>query len=586
VYKSKINGMDDVNEYRIISLGYEQVYGQKGMTLDEIREFLKDYDQRVLIELCTKLGIILFQTVGGLENFRNGQVNIVRSLYTDEDERKEFTALLNKAVKDTPAVSWGLYSKHSTMFLLKLALENCPAEGGKMPTQDFWSKISRVLMSLNDYLESKDSDFTKLIVPQDYSRAKIREFMFRRLKFTVHETFPYPLYRNLRIIKYLKKQQPDFDFEGYFKTATGLSLRTFSDICTMLSLKWVVKNKDFFKDENGWFIYKDQHFREVKISKTVLNKIYDLLVLKPDEYQEQYELSKNILKGNDDYEYNYLFLMKLPLIDFGNILSCPSPEYFISKVTEGPYRIVSDHLNKIGEEQKYKNMPSYWGKAYEKYANESLSNVFGSNYKNVAEGEFKRPDGIYEGKNTILLFETKSIHISYKATITGNADDLKNPFEQCFGPKHGVIQAVTFAKDIYEGKFELKSKLNGRKILPIVVTSDFIPTEPFHYAFFQKLLKQNGVELNKPYLLPFIYLSIEEVELLEAMATEKSTDEIEQILVDFSDKISQPNLENDFSFKNYLFSKGINIPLNKTIWNDFEKHTDRLKAEYFKHPQI
>ena len=575
--------MTDTNEYRVISFGYQQLYGRNGMTLDEIREFLKGYDQRALIEFCTKLGIILFQTTGGMDNFKNGQVNIVRSLYLDENERKQFAVLLNKAVRATQATSWGLYSKHAGLFLLKLTLENCPKEGGKMPTQEFWQKLSVVLLSLTDYLESKDSHFTNFVLPADYSRIKIREFMFRRLKFTVEEKFPNPLYRHLKIIKYLKKQQPNFDFDGYFKAATGVSLRTFYDICTMLAAKWGIKKQDFFKDENGWFINKDQHFKEVKVSKNTINKIYDLLVLKPDDYQQVYEWSKGILQGKDFYEYNYLFLMKLPLVDFGYVLACPSPEYFISKVTEGPYRIVSDYLKQIGKEQKYKSLPSYWGGAYEQYAAESLSNVFGSNYKKVAVGKTKRADGIYEGKKAILLFETKSIHISYKATVTGNADDLNKPYEQCFGSKHGVVQAVTHAQDIYEGRFALKTKLNGRKILPIVVTSDFLPTESFHYMFFQKLLKQNGVAFNKSYLLPFIYITIEEVEFLEALATEKSADEIEQILIDFSSKISQPHVENDFSFKNYLFSSGINIPLNKSIMADFDKHTSRLMKSYFKH---
>lgn len=573
-----------MNDYHITSLGYKEIYGTKGMTLDEIRELLKQYDLNALIEFSTKLGIALFHTSGQPEQLIVGQKAIVRSLYQDEKERSAFVRLLSRAVAANKAGGrWGLFSKHSTLFFLKLAFENGVLNGGKMVSPKVASELAKILLSITDYLEANDFNLSAIILPDDYRRIQLREFMFRRLKFTVEEQFPNPLYRYMKIISYLKTQHKEFNFSKYFKDDTGLSLKTFYDIGTMLSLRWGVKKNEFNLDED-WCINKETYFKDVKISKAALSKLYSLLAFNLKDYDKVYSWTVGILNSKDIYDYNYLFLRKFPLVEVSeNLLACPSPEYLISKVTEGPYMIVSDYLKDTGNTKGYKSLPSLWGEAFEYYADVRLKNIFGSEYQKVPEHKSnQRADGIYEGKQSILIFETKSIHISYKATVTGSEKDLAVPLSQCFGKKHGVAQQVAHAKDIYEGKITLKSKLLGRKMLPVLVISDYLPSEPFHYKFFQKLLRNNGVRFNQSYLLPFIYLTIEEVEFLEAIATETSKADIEQLLVDYSKKVSVADLGNDFSFKNYLYSNGIKIPLNKSLMEDFEKHTNSLKKRYFK----
>ncbi|HUD07288.1 MAG TPA: hypothetical protein VMR34_05365 [Candidatus Saccharimonadales bacterium] len=574
------------NEYRITSIGYREIYGSQGMSLDEIRKALKDYDLNGLLEFSTKLGIILFHTSGGPKNLNLGQRNIIRSLYDNKEERDAFVKLLSKAVVRNEATdSWGLFSKHSALLFLKLALESCPTKGGKLISPELTPEIAKILLSLTDYIDANYFTPSTLVVPADYSRIKIREFMFRRLVFTVEEKFPNPLYRHLKIINYLAAHHSDFGFSKYFKEATGLSLKLYYDIGTMLSMRWGIKKEDFNLDQD-WYIDKRTHFKEVKVTQANLEKLYKLLTFSPKDFAAIYSWSLGVLSNKDIYDYNYLFLRKFPLVEVADhLLAAPSPEYLVSKTTEGAYMIVSDYLRDKGLTKQYNLLPSLWGEAFEHYADTSLKKILGAGYRRVAEDKSKRADGIYEGKQSILLFEEKSIHLSYKATVTGNEQDLATPFGQCFGKKKGIVQAVSHAKDIIDGKFVLKESIGKRKILPILIVSDYLPAEAFHYMFYQKMLRANGVKFNEPYLLPFIYITIEEVEFLEAMATEMTKDDIEQLLIDYSQKVSKADINNDFSFKNHLYSQGIKIPLNKSLMSDFEKHTKRLMKSYFKHDQ-
>lgn len=574
------------NDYRITSLGYREIYGSEGMTIDEIKVTLKEYDLDGLLEFSTKLGIILFHTSGGPKQLNIGQRNIIRSLYEDETERKAFVQVLSQAVNRTQSKDvWGLFSKHSALLFLKLALENSPTKGGKLVSPEWTPEIAKMLLSLTDYIDDRDFKPTALVLSADYSRVKLREFMFRRLVFTVEQKFPNPLYRNLKIINYLAAHHSDFGFSKYFKEATGVSLKIYYDIGTMLAMRWGIK-KDDFKLDQDWYIDKRTHFKDVKVSEDTLQKLYKLLTFSPKDFADIYSWSLGVLSGKDIYDYNYLFLRKFPLVEIAdNLLASPSPEYLVSKITEGAYMIVSDHLRDKGLTKEYNLLPSLWGGGFEHYADTRLKKIFGSNYHKVPEEKSQRADGIYEGKQSILLFEEKSIHISYKASVTGSEQDLATPLGQCFGKKKGIVQAVNHAKDIVDGKFSLKDSLGKRKILPILIVSDYLPAEAFHYMFYEKMLSNNGIKLNETYLLPFIYISIEEVEYLEAIATEMSGDEIEQLLIDYSQKVSKADINNDFSFKNHLYSRGINIPLNESLMSDFEKHTKRLMKSYFKHDQ-
>jgi hypothetical protein len=171
--------------------------------------------------------------------------------------------------------------------------------------------------------------------------------------------------------------------------------------------------------------------------------------------------------------------------------------------------------------------------------------------------------------------------MSYKALVTGNAQDLSRPYEQTFGKKHGVAQMITHAEDIYNGTFNLKQPLGQRKILPVLIVSSFLPSEPLHYKFFEELLTSNGIKFNKYYLLPFIYLTIEEAEYLEALSTVMSSSEIEDLLVMYSHKVHDLNIDNDFSFKNFLFSKRISVPNNSPIVDGYMNYTDKLLRRHF-----
>lgn len=575
------------NKYWLLSIGHKEIYGKAGLSLDEIKTELGRYDLNSMLELTAKMGVILFNTAGDISFLQHGQVNMVRSFYDDEAERKDFEKRINQVIYrlQIPKNGWGLYTKNSTLLFLKIVLENCPITGGKLMNPEVAPTISKILLSITDYLNEQDFQTPKLLLPEAEMSRRLREYIFRRLNFSDNQNYPNPLYRQLKIIDFLKAQRNGVMFAKHFKDATGISLKTYFEAGAMLTAHWGIPNRDF-KLDHAWYIRRE-YLLNTKLRKREVKKLYDLLVFNPDTYKIQYANSISILNEEDIYTYNYLFLMQTPLVPIlDKLLTCPSPEYLINKVTEGAYRIVSDYLRKEGSQKeefkkKYNLLPQYWGKAFESYAHLRLKNTFGKNYRKIKEEDRKRADGLFEGKEAIILFEYKSIHPSYKALITGSSQDLEKPYGQCFGKKHGIVQMISHAEDIQNGKFKLRSTLKDKKILPVLVISEYLPSEPLHYKFFRELLTHNRVNYNKNYLLPFIYLTIEEAEYLEALAADKGVDELEQLLVDFSLKVHNLDLENDLSFKNFIFSRGINVPANKTIINGYEIYTDKLLRRHF-----
>jgi hypothetical protein len=570
------------NNYRIFSIGYKAIYGSNGLTFDEIKKELGRFDLNSMFELSAKIGMILFNTAGDISQLQNGQLNMIRSLYTDETERTDFAKRLNQALRrqQIPQNSWGIYSKQSILLFQKLALENCRQEGGEMMSPEVSSDISKILLSISDYINEHDFEPPKIELPKRILAERLRAYMFRCLSFSNNEKYPNPLYRQRKIINFLRAQQKGFTFAKYFKDATGVSLKAYFEAGATLSAKWGLPKLDFNIDE-AWFVRRE-YFTNTQFRKSEVSKLYNLLTMDTGSYSDQYADTLKVLGGNDIYNYNFLTFMRKPLVPIlENVITCPSPEYLVAKVTEGAYRIVSDYLNESNMKKQYDNLPNYWGKAYESYAHIRLRGAFGKNYRRVPEEQHKRADGMFEGKQSVILFEYKSIHIPYKGLITGDAQDLAKPYDHCFGKSQGVAQMVTHAEDIYDGSFSLKQPLGSRKILPVLVISSFLPSEPLHYNFFEKFLLGNGVKFNKYYMLPFIYLTIEEAEYLEALAAIMTPDELEKILIEFSNKIHTLDKENDFSFKNFLFSKGIQIPINKQIMDDYTAYTDKLIKHHF-----
>lgn len=571
------------NNYRIFSIGYKAIYSRNGLTFDEIKKEPSNYDLNSMLELSAKIGVILFNTSGDLSLLQSGQLNMIRALYVDESERKEFAKLLNQTLRrqQIQQNGWGMYSKHSILLFQKLALENCPQEGGIMMSPEVSSDISKILLSITDHIDEHDFEPPKIELPKKILAERLREYMFRRLSFSNNEKYPNPLYRQLKIISFLKSQRKGFTFAKYFKDATGVSLKAYFEAGAALSAKWGVPKKDFNIDD-AWFVRRE-YFSNTRFRKSEVSKLYNLLVMDTSSYNDQYAESLKALHGKDIYNYNFLTFIRKPLVPIlENIITCPSPEYLVAKVTEGAYRIVSDYLNESGLKKQYDNLPNYWGRAYESYAHIRLKATFGNGYKRVPEERLrKRSDGMYEGKKSVILFEYKSIHIPYKGLVTGCAQDLANVYDHCFGKDQGIAQMVTHAEDIYSGNFRLKQHLGSRKILPVLVISSFLPSEPLGYNFFEKSLLSKGVRFNKYYMQPFIYLTIEEAEYLEALATIMNPDGLEEILIEFSNKIHTLDKENDFSFKNFLFSKGLQIPINKNIMDGYKNYTDKLLRRHF-----
>lgn len=569
----------------IVSYGYETIYGFSGGGLERIKIEIVEFNLFGILETCSKIALNLH--ANGFAN-QQTQIKLIRDIFADDlDLRKRTVA----AIRNGKA-PWAIFTEHQLLCLVKIALQFAPHNEGKSVTPQDVGKVGRWLLIATDMC-LEDGVVKNLIIPREQQREKVREFVTRQYFFMANERLPYRVVRFEKLFDLIRKLYPKFNIDKLFSKATGsVELKDYISFCFFLLVNWVNKTTKTPDITKEWIICKDKYFEQTSLKPKEIDSVLSILLLDLEKYIDDYQKAiKDILGGQDIYAYNFLQLRQRPLVPFNDkCFVTPSPNFLMDKATEGIYWILENYFRANNLKQQRDLLPSVWGNAFEEYVHQRLESAFSkkSYYRNFTVNGDEKFDGIVNGQSAILCIETKYAHWSYKAQLTGKREDMEVTLKQLFssGKKvKGLGQLTRSIIGLEKQNWQLPFDGKNKKILPILVVGEMMPMDAYNRKFYEDLARGAGVFYESSSVMPFIVLNAEEVEMLEAIATEHGKDMAENLLIQYSELFGKRNadgyVKEALEFKNFLHSISYPAPNNSKLFKEFDRISLRAQKKGF-----
>lgn len=571
-------------DYIIVLLGYEVIYGFEGGGIERVRKEVAEYNLYSLLQCASKISIRLFSHGMEMEN----QIKMTKDIFAkDAGVRQKIV----EAVRKTKVPRWAIFAEQPLLNLFKVILENGDKKGGKLVNEEDVQKVGHWLLILSDLCMDSELE-APIVVPSNYQREQLREYLTRQYFFNAQERIPYRLARFKDIFEKIRKLHPEFDIDKKFSDATGgVVLDDYISFCFFLLIKWInLTTKKDDDNRNDWVICKTKYFENTKLTMKEIDSVLPLLLLDVINYKKDYDKTvENLLNNKDIYAFNFLQLRQRPLIPNGECFVCPSPHFFMDKATDGIYWILENYFRKNIIKKDWSLLPSVWGDAFEQYIHERLLGGFMKKYqKNPKIKNEEITDGIIYGKNYIFLIEIKYAHWSYLSRLTGKKEDMLPTLKQLFSSEKkikGLGQLTKAIKRIENGELALEQNLNKRKIIPVLIVGEGLPMDAYSRKMYEDFAKKTESFYESSITLPFVVLDAEEAEILETIAIKNDPEEAERILSEYSKVFLNRNvlgfIPEALQFKNYLDALGYPTENNPNLFKLFEKIHATAKEKGF-----
>jgi hypothetical protein len=218
------------------------------------------------------------------------------------------------------------------------------------------------------------------------------------------------------------------------------------------------------------------------------------------------------------------------------------------------------------------------GLVFEEYVADLFRRVFPASAGRYLDGKtlrrripsaHKACDGAVLYGDTVLLLECKATLLPYGVRAEGNADTLRTKVAGIFGAAAEQFDGTILA--VEDG--HLAEWIRPERVihyLPLVVTLDTLPIEPFFYGMIETTIEDRGA-LTYPKARDLQVLAVSELELLEEYVAEGGS--LAALLLN--------KIENDTyrysPVKNYLLARGIHRALrpNRHLQRRFEQLRER-----------
>ena len=273
-------------------------------------------------------------------------------------------------------------------------------------------------------------------------------------------------------------------------------------------------------------------------------------------------------------------LDRSPLVSLEGRLYCPSVQLLRWKLTTGLHHVFlqpSERNDRADRDRYFK----YAGRVFENYVEALFRRVFpGAARRYVSEKELRQRipsgmkacDGVVVYGDTVLLLECKAPLLPYGVRAEGDLDKLRTKVANIFGKAAEQFDHTILA--IEDGCLgDLVQPNLVTRYLPLVVTLDMLPVEPFFYRTIEEAIaKRNALKHGKVRALQV--LSVSELELLEEYMVEGGS--LAALLLE--------RIENDTyrdsTMKNYLLARGAWRALrpNRRLQQRFKEIGDRTMA--------
>lgn len=580
-----------IQKYMVLSFGYKDLVGITGVNgLKRVENQLKGYNLYAVLEVCAKISTTLLNH--GMGN-PLGQANLLAGIFPDKTQRLKY---YEKARAQAAGAPWAIFNQQSVLTLVKMAFIHCDIEKGKGVTPQDIEQVGYWLLHINDACFEKESGEKILLPSREHERERLRKAMARYQFFHASERLGYKMARYLWFIDYFEKNKPhDVDIEVLFKESTnGVSLKDYTTVCFALLVKWINISTKKGNISQDWITCKETYFQHTQLEKTNIDKVLDILAMLPQEFDAMYKESVDVvLGGHEEFHYNFMPFAWKPLVWFQDKMCfiCSSSEYLFDKATEGIYRNIENYLRKEGRSKDRDTFAIAWGDAFEQYINTSLKHTFGKhfhpNIKDSKTGE-EQLDGLLDSANFLFMFETKSLHWAYKTTVTGEIELAEISLKQLFKEK-GLAQIARCIRKTKKGEWKLPVDSKNKTIIPVLVVSETMPQDTYNRKLYENIAEDNKSIVHDSSVLPFIIITVEEIEILEAIAKSKGADEAIHILAEYAHMYMQKNeidlTPESIGLKNWLYYRNYEDPNsatnNKRLLSIFNTGMDQVCLEAF-----
>ena len=278
--------------------------------------------------------------------------------------------------------------------------------------------------------------------------------------------------------------------------------------------------------------------------------------------------------------YDVQPLDRSPLVSLEGRLYCPSVQLLRWKLTAGLHHVFlqPSEQNDSASRSRYFE---YAGRVFENYVEALLRRVFPQEARRyVSEKELRQRipsgmkacDGVVVYGDTVVLLEFKAPLLPYPVRAEGDLDTLRTKAANIFGKAAEQFDHTILA--IEDGCLGDVVQPNlVTRYLPLVVTLDMLPVEPFFYRTIEEAIaERNTLKHRKVRALQV--LSVSDLELLEEYMVEGGS--LAALLLE--------RIENDTyrdsTMKNYLLARGERRALrpNRRLQRRFKEIGDRTMA--------
>lgn len=259
-------------------------------------------------------------------------------------------------------------------------------------------------------------------------------------------------------------------------------------------------------------------------------------------------------------------LDRSPLVSLEGRLYCPSVRLLRWKLTTGLHHVFlrPGERNDDARRLEYFN---YAGRQFEHYVEALLRRVFPQEARRYVDDKalrrsipsgMKACDGVVLYGDTVLLLECKATLLPYGVKAEGNLDTLRSKAANIFGKAAGQFDdTIRAIENGCLGDLIQPDKIT--RYLPLVVTLDMIPVEPFFYRTIEDAIVERNVRTHGK-ARPLQVLAVSELEMLEEYMTEGGS--LAELLLE--------RIENgtyrDSSMKNYVLARGMGHVLRPNRW--------------------
>lgn len=508
----------------------------------------------------------------------SGQRRVIQALFQNPDRvgrafQDYWDRLKLEGVTD---LVW-FFSEQQVVAIAKIALLVCPhvteRSGGS------FEPIGEALIMAADLIDREEDLAGEPDFRSPTKRDAWLRFIVMNGTFNSSDDFACSLARTHDL--YLPEHGPAdqvgaVDLRTRFREITGLDPEFAWGMGLALLANW--RTVDPKSDQPPGPLSLEAYVQALNISHDEINALTRLFVVDAGEARET--LLERGCGPASLRPYDIQPLDRSPLVSLEGRLYCPSVRLLRWKLTTGLHHafLQPSERNDDARRLEYFN---YAGHVFENYVAALFRRVFPDEVRRYVDekslrqsvpSDMKACDGAVLYGDTVLLLECKATLLPYGVRAEGNLDMLRSKVAHVFGKAADQFDDTILA--IENGSLgEWVRPGTVTRYLPVVITLDMIPVEPFFHQTIEEVLAERNA-LSHAKTRPLQVLAVSELEQLEAYMAEGGS------LADLLLERIENGTYRDSTMKNYLLAKGMRHVLrrNRRLRERFRELGERMMA--------